>query len=144
MIGKALTQTCIDLDKILLRFAEEGTWKSGTTALIVVTRKGGRLIVASLGDSRAVLARPSHRQNYFKNTCICNESSDSLSKVDLLACRYSAEVMSSEHTPEIEKNRIIAAGGWVSIETEISFFKLQSMDASDPFVSRRLRQGKTL
>ena len=144
MIGKALTQTCNDLDKIFLRFAEEGTWKSGTTALIVVTRKGGRLIVASLGDSRAVLARPSHRQHVFKNTCICNESSDSLSKVDLLACMYSAEVMSSEHTPEIEKNRIIAAGGWVSIETEISFFKLQSMDASDPFVSRRLRQGKTL
>jgi serine/threonine protein phosphatase PrpC len=144
MVGKAITLAFSDIDAALLRFADEGTWKSGTTALVVVPRKGGRLIVASLGDSRAVLARPSHHHTGADNTCICKDNTDSPSKLGLSACMYSAEVISSEHTPEVERSRIVAAGGWVSIETEISLFKFHSMDTSDPFVSRRLRQGKTL
>lgn len=143
IIGKAITQAFSELDSSLLRFAEEGTWRSGTTALVVVPLKGGRLIVASLGDSRAVLARPSHHHSP-EITCICKDNTDSSSKLVLSACMYSAEVVSNEHTPEVERSRIVAAGGWVSIETEISLFKLHSMDATDPFVSRRLRQGKTL
>ena len=52
--------------------------------------------------------------------------------------------MSIEHTPERERARIDAAGGWVSVETEISIAKIQSMDASDPFVARRLQSGRRL
>jgi len=143
IIGKAVTQAFSEIDSALLRFADEGTWRSGTTALVVVPRKGGRLVVASLGDSRAVLARPSHHHS-LENTCICKDNTDSSTKLELSACMYSALVVSNEHTPEAERSRIVAAGGWVSIETEISLFKLHSMDATDPFVSRRLRQGKTL
>jgi DNA-directed RNA polymerase beta' subunit len=60
------------------------------------------------------------------------------------SCGYVAEVVSVEHTPERERARIDAAGGWVSVESELSIAKIQGMDASDPFVARRLQQGRRL
>jgi serine/threonine protein phosphatase PrpC len=53
-------------------------------------------------------------------------------------------VVSVEHTPERERARIDAAGGLVSVESELSIAKIQGMDLSDPFVARRLLQGRRL
>jgi serine/threonine protein phosphatase PrpC len=82
----------------------EREWGAGTTALIVL-RRGGVLHVANLGDSRVVLSRGGV-----------------------------AKQLSQDHTPELDKDRIESAGGWITTDKELPFRKLQDMDLEDPIV----------
>ena len=81
-------------------------WGAGTTALVVV-RRGTRLFIGHLGDSRAVMARNGE-----------------------------AIPLSHDHTPETDIARIQGAGGWVTIEREMQYSRLKDMDLHDPDVKR--------
>jgi hypothetical protein len=180
-LGQALVRSFAEIDAALLALADvaEGAWPSGSTALAVAVCGGGgagegaaggagggvgerHLVVASLGDSRAVLARPWQRPGAGASAsagdsggigsggggggggsagCGCGSFAPGGAGP---SCGYVAEVVSVEHTPERERARIDAAGGWVSVESELSIAKIQGMDASDPFVARRLQQGRRL
>lgn len=79
-------------------------WEDGTTALAVLVR-GSRLVVANVGDCRAVL------------------------------CRAGAAIsVSRTHSPASERSRIEAAGGWVTTDRDLYICRLRHMDLLDPFV----------
>jgi serine/threonine protein phosphatase PrpC len=104
-----------------------GGWASGSTALAAVVR-GRDLVVASLGDCRAVLAEAAGGGGAAAGCCA----------PPACACAFSARALTVEHTPASEAARVAAAGGWVHEDAELSLGKLRSMDVSHPFVARRL------
>lgn len=142
------------VDEALLRSADaevaSGTkdrdrrCKSGTTALAVVLR-GSDVVVASLGDCRAVMARPMRHGAGAASAAALPLPVSPQQQQQLTALRQlgyeSVEVLSIEHTPANEVLRIRAAGGWVTSEKEVSVAKLQHMDLSHPLVQRRLQAG---
>jgi serine/threonine protein phosphatase PrpC len=72
--------------------------------------QSGHLLVANLGDSRAVLSRGGVSKD-----------------------------MSREHKPSRpdERARIEAAGGWVTVEKELLMSKLHQMDLTDPEIRQQ-------
>jgi hypothetical protein len=113
-------------------------WRSGSTALAVALR-GDDILIASLGDCRAVLAVP-------EAPCDADGEGGSASASasasgDFKPCSFSVAALSREHTPESERCRIEAAGGWVVLERELAVAKLRHIDLAHPFVRRRLERS---
>lgn len=97
---------------------------SGTCALTVLIR-GSRLVVHNAGDCRAVLVRPS------VSTGKSAESSQSRAIAIATPQGLTVEVLSRDHTPESEKARIEAAGGWVTIERELNIQRLKTVGGAN-------------
>ncbi len=88
-------------------------YNSGTTALaVLLDLRRNVLVSGNVGDTMVVLAR---RQ----------------ARAGVAAC--------VEHSPESERARIEAAGGWVHCETEMSLGQLKQMDLDDDFVRSRAK-----
>lgn len=87
---------------------------SGTCALsVLVFHEHRRLVVCNLGDCRAVLS-----------------------------CRGVGRQISVEHRPNMveERERIVAAGGWIQVEHEMVIPRVEQFDLSDQFVLDRLME----
>jgi len=93
---KALIEAHEMLDKNFLTKAKKSNWRSGTTALTVLLR-GGKMYVANLGDSRAVLCR-----------------------------KGKAMALSSDHKPNRsdEAERIKKSNGWIESAEVLNVPKL--------------------
>lgn len=92
----ALRKGFIDCDMSLAREMENGNedlvLRSGSTATVALLRNGEELVIASVGDSRAIL---------------CSDGK--------------AILLTNDHTPSCvdEKNRVLASGGSVELDGEM-------------------------
>lgn len=102
---QAVQEAFLAVDDAFLEHAREKRWDDGTTAIVVVLRPRS-VLVANLGDCRAVLAHGS-------------------TAVDL----------SQDHTPKKEQERIETAGGWLRKESELFLGRLSHMDLADPAIN---------
>lgn len=101
----AVREAFLAVDDAFLEHAREHQWNDGTTAIVVVLRPRS-VLVANLGDCRAVLARGGN-----------------------------AVELSQDHTPKREQERIEIAGGWIRMEKELFLGRLSHMDLSDPAIT---------
>jgi hypothetical protein len=87
-------------------------FNAGTTALAAFLR-APQLLVACLGDCRAVLCRVASG-SAGTGGASTTASAHNVAATHLRAMGYEAVTVSVEHTPERERSRIEAAGGWVA------------------------------
>lgn len=108
--GPALAEALRRVDREFLAEAnampDSREWESGCTAAVMVVR-GKKVFTAHLGDTRAVIAR-------------------GVVAIDL----------TKDHTPETERERVEAAGGWITTEIELGLHKLKSMQLEDPVIRK--------
>ena len=121
-VADALTKAFLDLDADYCDRAARGAASpdAGATALaLVVSSRGGgdettKLCVANCGDCAAVLARDG-----------------------------AAVLLSSPHAPapgSSEAERVKAAGGWITSETDLCVGRLHAMDLDDPEISEQAHE----
>eukprot|EP00595_Chromulina_sp_UTEXLB2642_P002617 CAMPEP_0196761802 /NCGR_PEP_ID=MMETSP1095-20130614/1099_1 /TAXON_ID=96789 ORGANISM="Chromulina nebulosa, Strain UTEXLB2642" /NCGR_SAMPLE_ID=MMETSP1095 /ASSEMBLY_ACC=CAM_ASM_000446 /LENGTH=423 /DNA_ID=CAMNT_0042111777 /DNA_START=906 /DNA_END=2177 /DNA_ORIENTATION=- len=105
-IVRAITETCIDIDKQFLEICKAKNFARGSTAIGVFLR-GKELILFNIGDSGAVISK-----------------------------NGKAEEIMQAHKPNRpdETERIAQARGWITEEKELFFGRLHMMDLSDPIV----------
>jgi serine/threonine protein phosphatase PrpC len=111
-------------------------WESGATAMVALV-VDEHLVLANLGDCRAILSRSFDESNA---ATLKLHDEDGWTKLDLEAgeevpmafsCFY--REVSHVHSPSRpdERERIQKANGWVTTETEIPIGQLQRMDFCD-------------
>lgn len=110
-------------------------WTSGTTALALIIRDS-TMVVASIGDCRAIMSIPeqppgSDAKKIPENVIRpCN-------------CEFRPVVLSVDHTPLSEQERIGDAGGWVTTEHETQIPRLGFFDNRHLLVQTRIQQKST-
>eukprot|EP00884_Botryococcus_braunii_P021116 jgi/Botrbrau1/7689/Bobra.0159s0127.1 len=92
-LSEAVTEQHLETNRLLWHAPHISVKFSGTTAVTVLIQPRGRLLIANVGDSRAVLGR-----------------------VDLAGRTVTAEGLTNDHTPDMESEaeRIKASGGRIS------------------------------
>jgi len=117
-------------------------WESGCTAIITLVM-GDTLVVANIGDSNGVLCckKSQDRDSRAKNWSVLQQLNE-----DILSKTFSNtqnekdpkfdiiwKEVAVPHSPSLEdeKERIYAANGWISTDTEIPFAQLQRINFDD-------------
>jgi len=153
-IMTALREAFLETDAEFMRVASsvlasakgsfnQSPWLSGSTALVAVIR-GADLVIASLGDCRAVLATPVGGTLAATANCM-RGGGGGADNPSCFSCQYQGTALNNEHTPSSEIDRIQRAGGWVVEAQEFSRPDTKHMDTTNPFVARRIaKDGERL
>jgi len=148
-LGEVLLSAIAKLDdKFCQLCSEDGrNWESGTTAIISAI-VDDRLIIANIGDCRAVLCRSvestsdKRREEILREQGWTQADHDSESDDRWGRPEYFWQEVADVHSPSRpdERARIELANGWITTEKEIPIAQMQRMDFCDEDVVEILQR----